>query len=571
MKKNIFLIGCMLLMLVSCQTSVLDPLEGIFTPPTVAESFTSASCNAYKADGKRYFELNLGGSVSLQATLVGDSYYLTSNAYTEAQEAAAKKGNFVLGKTSVNGTQVETGTITVTQDGEAYKVKAILFVTGGAAYKLSWSGNFHFEPDPEPVVLTKLLVAQANANSTVTFKVGTDDMSLDMMGSPMGEGYALTADVYSADGVLHEGVYTAAPSSDNVGPGQFAPGYEYDLSEWGLGIMHWGTCWWVGQSVTHITSGTVTVEKKGTKFVITWGSEETYPNWATFTGEIPELTPSDLPVPDYNISIETGDVTDASWAVVPGVKSHTVKLTGRTTDEVKGQFVLILADGVDEIAGSYSCMEYAAEPYKMGNGYDLSAFGWGVGGSLYYQDGNIVLIEPGETLEVVKYAEGLYGFIGSTGYNFTAATDAYNGGGEFDGTVLTQLLGTADYTAYGINLAGIDLGTDGITVTSGDWGKIYGGDGHYLKLEFYSTDGKLAAGEYKACAEGGNVGEGEFGIGYAGMWGDSGTTWFTMYAGAAKGNFVTDGTLKVSVSGDIYTITLTSSVINAQYIGKVYE
>ena len=415
----------MLLMLVSCQTSVLDPLEGIFTPPTVAESFTSASCNAYKADGKRYFELNLGGSVSLQATLVGDSYYLTSNAYTEAQEAVAKKGNFVLGKTSVNGTQVETGTITVTQDGEAYKVKAILFVTGGAAYKLSWSGNFHFEPDPEPVVLTKLLVAQANANSTVTFKVGTDDMSLDMMGSPMGEGYALTADVYSADGVLHEGVYTAAPSSDNVGPGQFAPGYEYDLSEWGLGIMHWGTCWWVGESVKHITSGTVTVEKKGTKFVITWGSEETYPNWATFTGEIPELTPSAAPSPDYSYTDELSDPVDETFAPVSGVKTHNLTLKNKSGEEV-AWFQLVLAEGVSDYSGEYVCKEYAHEDHTFGNGYDLSMWGMGLGGTRYVAaDGSVVMVNPGETLSISKLGDDVWEVSGK-GYDFIFG----NGGGE---------------------------------------------------------------------------------------------------------------------------------------------
>ena len=415
----------MLLMLVSCQTSVLDPLEGIFTPPTVAESFTSASCNAYKADGKRYFELNLGGSVSLQATLVGDSYYLTSNAYTEAQEAAAKKGNFVLGKTSVNGTQVETGTITVTQDGEAYKVKAILFVTGGAAYKLSWSGNFHFEPDPEPVVLTKLLVAQANANSTVTFKVGTDDMSLDMMGSPMGEGYALTADVYSADGVLYEGVYTAAPSSDNVGPGQFAPGYEYDLSEWGLGIMHWGTCWWVGESVTHITSGTVTVEKKGTKFVITWGSEETYPNWATFTGEIPELTPSAAPSPDYSYTDELSDPVDETFAPVSGVKTHNLTLKNKAGEEV-AWFQLVLAEGVSDYSGEYVCKEYAHEDHTFGNGYDLSMWGMGLGGTRYVAaDGSVVMVNPGETLSISKLGDDVWEVSGK-GYDFIFG----NGGGD---------------------------------------------------------------------------------------------------------------------------------------------
>ena len=42
-----------------------------------------------------------------------------------------------------------------------------------------------------------------------------------------------------------------------------------------------------------------------------------------------------------------------------------------------------------------------------------------------------------------------------------------------------------------------------------------------------------------------------------------------MAGGEASGKYVTDGNLKVEVSGDIYTITLTSSVINAQYKGKL--
>jgi len=425
MKKYIFLIGCMLLMLVSCQTSVLDPLEGIFTPPTVSEDFSIVKCDAYKSEGKRIFELHLGGPVTLQATLVGDAYYLTSNAYTEATEANAKKGNFILGKTSVNGAQVETGTITVTQEDFSYRIKAILFVAGGAAYKLSWSGNLQFEPDPEPVVLTKLLIAQANGNNTVTFKLGTDDMGLDMMGTPEGNGFALTADVYSADGFLAEGVYTPAIDHDNVGPGQYAPGYEYDLSEWGMGIMHWGTCWWEWPTVTHIDKEPITVTKKGSKFTITWGSEETYPNWATFTGEIPELTPSDVPAPDYTYTDDVTDAVDESSTPVAGVKSHNLTLLNAAGEEV-AWFQLILAEGVTNYAGEYLCKEYAHEAYTFGNGYDFRSWGWDlVGGSRYMKDGELVLINPGETISVSRLGDDIWEIIGN-GFDFVFGT----GGGE---------------------------------------------------------------------------------------------------------------------------------------------
>ena len=435
MKKYIFLIGCMLLMLASCQTSVLDPLEGVFTPPTVGEDFSLVSCDAYKVDGKRYFDLHLGGSVTLNATLIGDSYCLTSNAYTEAPEAIAKKGNFVLGKTSVNGTQVETGTITVTQqEGSSYRIKAILFVAGGAAYKLSWTGNLHFEPDPEPVVLTKLLVAQNNGNGTVTFKLGTDDMRLDMMGTPEGDGFALTADVYSADGFLAEGVYTPAVDHDNVGPGQYAPGYEYDLSEWGMGIMHWGTCWWEWPTVTHIDKEPITVTKKGSKYTITWGSEETYPNWATFTGEIPELTPSG-PSIEYDYTESVAPIEEGS-----SVMKHTIHIT--EGDALIAVFELLLEEGDNELARTYECKEYASEPGLVCNGYNFPD--WGIsGGSFYMKDGVRVDINAGETLEVKKLAKGAYEFKGSTGYSFSAAGPDYTPGGGDEPVVFPATEGIA--------------------------------------------------------------------------------------------------------------------------------
>ena len=436
----------MLLMLVSCQTSVLDPLQGIFPAPTDVNC-TSAVCEAYKADGVRYFDLTLSdGSKTLDALLIGDAYYLTSNAYTEAEPDQARKGNYVLGLTDVNNTMVESGTITVTQNGENYRIKAVLFLADGTPYRFNWTGTLYFDPDPEPVVLTKLLIAQVNANSTVTFKVGTDDMSLDMMGTPTGDGFALTADVYSADGVLHEGVYTAAADHDNVGPGQYAPGYEYDLSEWGMGIMHWGTCWWEGENegnvVMHINQEPITVEKKGSKFVITWGSEETYPNWATFTGEIPELSPSAPAEPDYSYTDELSDPVDETFAPVSGVKTHNLTLKNKAGEEV-AWFSLVLREGETNYAGDYLCKEYAHEAYTFGNGYDLSAWGMGVGGSRYLMGGEVVLINPGETLSVTKLGDDLWEISGN-GYDFVFGT----GGGNVDPqyTITDELSDPVDET-----------------------------------------------------------------------------------------------------------------------------
>ena len=413
----------MLLGLASCQTSVLDPLEGIFTPPTDVNC-TSASCDAFKENGVRYFYLELtDGSKTLDALLIGDAFYLTSNVYTAAQPGDAKKGNYVLGVTDVNNTMVESGSITVVQKADGYKISAVLFLTDGSPYRFKWEGDLYFEPDPEPVVLTTLLVAQNNGNNTVTFKLGTDGMRLDMMGTPEGDGFALTADVYSADGFLAEGVYLPAADHDNVGPFQYAPGYEYDLSEWGMGIMHWGTCWWEWPTVTHINKEPITVTKKGSKFTITWGSEETYPNWATFTGEIPELTPQG-PSIDYEYTESIDPLAEGST-----VMKHTIQIT--EGNALIAVFELLLAEGDNELAGTYECKEYASEPGLVCNGYNFPE--WGIsGGSFYMKDGARVDINAGETLEVKKLAKGAYEFKGSTGYSFSAAGPDYTPGGGGD-------------------------------------------------------------------------------------------------------------------------------------------
>ena len=430
MKKNIFLIGLLLLGLTSCYKSVLDPLKGIYPAPTVLE-MTQVSSAADKVDGQRLFTLDLSdGSNTFHATLVGDAYYLTSNAYTEAAAGAARKGNFILGQTSVNGKQVASGTITVTQDGENYTLSAVLFLDDGSPYKVKWAGNIHFDPDPEPVRLTEMLIAQANANGTVTFKLGTEGMSVDAMGTPTGDGCALTADIYSADGYLHEGVYTAA-TGDTVGEGQYAPGYEYDLSDWGMGIMHWGTCWWNAGEATHISAEAITVEKKGANWVITWGEESTYPHWAVFEGAIEALTPSGAPTPDYTYTETLGGAVDNTFTPVEGVTTHSLAFINKAGEEV-AWFDLVLTEGVTDLSGNYTCTEYAHEDHTFGNGYDLSAWGMGMGGSRYLKDGAVVLINPGETLSVSKLAEGIYEFSGN-GFDFIVG----NGGSESEEAAYT--------------------------------------------------------------------------------------------------------------------------------------
>lgn len=585
MKKNIFLIGCMLLMLASCQTSVLDPLEGIFPAPTDVKC-TSGNCDAYKIEGVRYFALSVSdGSRTLQALLIGDSYYLTTNAYTGADPVTAKKGNYVLGITNVNNTAVESGTINVSQNGEYYRVSAVLFLADGSPYRFVYEGQFYFEPDPEPVKLTKVLAAQANTNNTVTFKLGTDEMSLDGMGSPTGDGYAFTADVYSADGYLHEGVYTAAPSSDNVGPGQFTPGYPFDLSPYGMDmVLYWGTCWWVGSTANTITDGTVTVELKGSKYTITWGSEETYPNWATFTGEISDLLPQGGGGDDYDgvtLTQNFGIIDYSMYGMnMVGIELGTPGIVATpggwgNTYTGNGNYLKleIYAENGKIAPGTYKACAQGGVigEGEFGIGYDGM---YGASGTTWYTlvndeatykyitDGTVVVEVDGDDYKITiesSVVNARYGF-----------DEGGSGDDPSEGVELTQFCGLVDYySMYQVNLVGMELATAGVTVTAGAWGNTYGGEGNYIKLELYTADGKVAPGTYTPCAEGGVVGEGQFGIGYDGSWGASGTTWYTLAGGETTYVYVTDGTVEVSVDGDVYTISIESTAVTAKYVGKL--
>lgn len=137
---------------------------------------------------------------------------------------------------------------------------------------------------------------------------------------------------------------------------------------------------------------------------------------------------------------------------------------------------------------------------------------------------------------------------------------------------LADFLSFTDYFAqYQNPMVGIELATSGVypEFSFETYQTTWHGEGNHIKLELYSADGKLAPGEYKACAEGGIVGEGEFGIGYKGQWGDSGTCWTTVSGGAASTEYVQDGKVVVEQNGDTYTITLESSVANVKYSGKL--
>ena len=148
---------------------------------------------------------------------------------------------------------------------------------------------------------------------------------------------------------------------------------------------------------------------------------------------------------------------------------------------------------------------------------------------------------------------------------------------------LTTFLGFTSNVASGTNSVTVQLAPAGsvymesVTSEHGTWEQM-AGEGKYLKFDVYSADGTLAAGTYTPCEVAGTITEGTFGIGWdpGDLWGigmvfeNWGTCWMTHNAdGTETGVKVTDGTITVAVDGDVYTITVESSVLNATYTGKL--
>ena len=153
-----------------------------------------------------------------------------------------------------------------------------------------------------------------------------------------------------------------------------------------------------------------------------------------------------------------------------------------------------------------------------------------------------------------------------------ALTDP-NSTGEVKYKELTKVLSANNQNA---GLITFQFATDGVSSTfySATWTTTYSGTGNYLALDIYSADGQLAPGTYNACATGGAIGAGEFGIGYdTEMWGTQffnwGTCWWTVTDGATSAQKVLDGTVTVSLDGGNYTVALQSSTVNARYVGPI--
>ena len=635
---KLFAAAASILALSSCVESAIEDMTGKYEKPVVHEMNTLVSQSVEKGEKTRTFTVELADdNASMTLKMVSDKYFLADGSYTPATADQAKKNTYIVGNggTTFNNIPVETGSIKVTQGEGTYSFAGILWLADESVIELKSTVALVYEADPEPVKLTTVLSATSNVASgtpSLTINLGTDGISSTTDPTTWqtvwtGTGNYLALDIYSEDGYLHEGTYTASAVGGTINAGEFGIGWDPgDL--WGIGMVfeNWGTCWWDvanGAAVINqkVTEGTVTVTRKGSKWVIELVSGEGKSMlWTKFEGAIEAVTDpalgggGNVDNTDY---VELTNLLSATSNVANGTKSLTMNLgtdgISSTTDPTTWQTVW-------EGEGNYLGLDIYSEDGKLYTGtYNACAAGgtinagefgigwdpgdlWGIGmvfenwGTCWWNVAGGAAVAAGKvtdgTVEVLVEGANLVIKLKSSLVNarFTYPVADYPlevvnlGGGndapEFEGTELSVLLSATSNVANGTNSVTINLAEEGISSTTDPttWQTTWTGEGHYLALDVYSADGKLAPGTYTACAAGGQIAEGEFGIGWdpGDLWGigmvfeNWGTCWWAVADGAAVAEAkVLDGTLTVSVDGDVYTITLESSAVNAQYVGPM--
>lgn len=181
---------------------------------------------------------------------------------------------------ATSAAHIESGDITVKKSGNVYTISynqgGIFFEFKGEIPQLNQGGD---QPGPsvEYTELSNCFVAQsnvANGSNSVTLKMADANITPTYVAEMWswtfaGTGNYLALDIYSADGTLAPGTYTAAPNT-SLAAGNFAMGYDTEM--WGMTMLNWGSCWFTvtdGQeSGQHIEDGTLTVTKNGDDYEI---------------------------------------------------------------------------------------------------------------------------------------------------------------------------------------------------------------------------------------------------------------------------------------------------------------
>ena len=522
---------------------------------------------------------------------------------------------------AVDGTYTLKGIVKLS-NGENYSISW----TGSG---LAWEGLPQLKT-LNTVLSAQSNLASGQNSITLNLSDGNFTSELDMTTYQTvykGAGNYLAIDLYSEDGYLAAGTYKPSAQGGAINKGEYGIGWDPgDIYGIGMVFENWGTCWWtVNETATPQTSaekiltGDITVALNGTVYTITVDNGDLY---AQFVGEIPQVTKPAAPADPWEISgsvvfqhegvsytmtDDTANNGTAAGGALEGVSLYWVQINDAAGNLV-AELDLVTKQGATSLAGEYKVTSYPDEVGEAGNGFyiDLGAMGWGEGvmsgGTILYgPDGTAYVIDAdksqikvtenkGQTTIIVKGTtngatiagkyvigevqedEGGEGGSGCgcdcDGCKDCTGSEGGNddGGDSFNGVQLIGLGGWIDYGMFGMNMVGIDLYSAGCEVTNSWWQYTYSGTGNHLKLELYCEGGVITPGVYQIVTVGSAPEPGQVKAGDD----TGGSEWYSIADGTPTliGK-ITDGTVTIEQSGDIYTLTIQSSICNAQYVGPL--
>lgn len=181
----------------------------------------------------------------------------------------------------------DTGTITVQEKDGAYKIVvkgtySTYDAAGTATTKTIAAryivGEWKNEGGGEDIDYTIVpsFLGLAPGQGIVTFYIGQENQTYSAESyGVVGAGDYFKCDIYSADGTIAPGTYTASAEGGKVGEGEFSIGYDTTM-DWGFGPMeffNWGTCYMTkaednSETGIKIEDGTIEIEEDGGNYVI---------------------------------------------------------------------------------------------------------------------------------------------------------------------------------------------------------------------------------------------------------------------------------------------------------------
>ena len=378
MKKRIlnFILAAGVVMgAVSCETDTIDDLTGVFQAPTDVTASSATLGDIVKGAATRTIEttITLDSGKSLKVLFVTDKYYLPATTYSAAENSNTK-GTYVKESTTYGGTAVKTGGITLSAgsetwtEGVTYTISGTIWLTDGNIVRLSGSFEMSFEEDIEPYVMAD--TKTVNADNNYAHQIALYDA--------LGVQQANIA-LNRAQGESLVGTYTIAENAT----ADLTAGNGYDFRSYGWDV-YGGTWYMNGESQTFVAAGGQIVVSKDDSGMYTFevDGQKLY-------GKLP---------------VEAS--CNESESATEGVTAHdlTIKNAG---GETLAHLELYRTEG-EKINGTYTVASYTSADLTMGNGYDLSAYGWGIGGTYYLEDGAAVCTQVGDTVVVTALGDTEY-------------------------------------------------------------------------------------------------------------------------------------------------------------------